>query len=110
VSYCVNYYCNLIIVGKRWNFVPKRFRSPPREFKYLYGSEVRQTTMDNFVKITKRECPVVKREKKEKIYVQSNIKKYFVKSGKKVRFVAKRKDGKSYVQSNIKKYLKRKRR
>jgi hypothetical protein len=66
--------------------------------------------MDNFVKITKRECPVVKREKKEKIYVQSNIKKYFVKSGKKVRFVAKRKDGKSYVQSNIKKYVKRKRR
>ena len=106
----MNYYCNLIIVGKRWNFVPKRFRSPPREFKYLYGSEVRQTMMDNFVKITKRECPVVKREKKEKIYVQSNIKKYFVKSGKKVRSVAKRKDEKSYVQSNIKKYLKRKRR
>ncbi len=67
---------SFVIVGKRWNFVPKRYRSPPREFKQLYGPEARQTTMDNFFKITKRVIPVVKCAKKEKIYVQSSIKKY----------------------------------
>ena len=37
-------------VGKRWKFVPKRFLSPPREFKRLYGNELRQTTLENFFK------------------------------------------------------------
>ncbi len=67
-----------IIMGKHWKFVPKWFLSPPREFKYLYGSEVRQTTMENFINVEKRVFPVVKVVKKEKIYVQSTFDKFFL--------------------------------
>ena len=56
--------------------MPKRFLSPPREFKILYGKEVRQTTMDNFVSITRHVFPIVKFEKKKRVYVQSSILKY----------------------------------
>ena len=42
----------------------------------LYGSELRQTTMDNFVSVTKFVYPVVKVVKKEKKFVQSSIVKF----------------------------------
>ena len=70
-----------IIVGKRWKFVPKRYLSPPREFKKLYGTELRQTTMDNFVSVSKLVFPIVNVEKKEKLFIQSSILN-FVKSKK----------------------------
>ena len=41
-------------LGRRWKFVPKRFLSPPREFKRLYGNEMRQTTLENFFKNAKK--------------------------------------------------------
>ena len=69
------------ILGKHWKFVAKRFLSPPREFKMLYGSELRQTTMENFVTVSKFVYPVVKVIKKEKKFVQTSIVK-FMKSNK----------------------------
>ena len=72
----INNFFATIIIGKRWKFVAKRFLSPPREFKILYGKEVRQTTMDNFVSITRNVFPVVNVEKKKQVYVQSSILKY----------------------------------
>jgi hypothetical protein len=47
--------------------------SPPREFKKLYGAEFRQTTMDNFVSVSKIVVPVVTLKKSEKKLVQSRI-------------------------------------
>ncbi len=98
----------IIIIGKRWKFVPKRFLSPPREFKYLYGSEVRQTTMENFFNVEKRVFPVVKVVKKEKIYIQSTIDKFFSSSKRVVHAVKAGKKEKKFFQTNLKKHLKKK--
>ena len=56
--------------------------SPPREFKMLYGPDIRQTTMDNFVSVSKFVFPVVNVKRKEKVLIQSSILK-FVKCEKK---------------------------
>ena len=50
--------------------------SPPREFKTLYGNEARQTTMDNFVSVTKMVYPIVSVMKKNKVFVQPSILKF----------------------------------
>jgi hypothetical protein len=56
--------------------VPKRFLSPPREFKKLYGAELRQTTMDNFVSFPKIVPSVIVVKERKKRFVQSCITKY----------------------------------
>ncbi len=43
-----------MIVGKKLKFLPRRFISPPREFRFLYGREVRQTTIDSFFVVKKK--------------------------------------------------------
>jgi hypothetical protein len=60
-------------LGKHWKFVERRFLSPPREFKTLYGPDYRQTTLENYFVVRRIVIPVVKRIKKEKIYRQSSI-------------------------------------
>jgi hypothetical protein len=56
--------------------VERRFLSPPREFKTLYGAESRQTTLENFFVVRKFGNPIVKRFTKPKKYRQSNIMRY----------------------------------
>ena len=64
-------------IGCRWKFVPKRFVSPPREFKKLYGNELRQTTLENYFKLVKRNNIVVPGVVKKKRLVQLHIEKFF---------------------------------
>jgi hypothetical protein len=62
-----------LLLGRHWKFVPKRFLSPPREFKILYGSELRQTTLENFFPVRQFVNPVIVSKKIKKKYVQSRI-------------------------------------
>ena len=43
----------LLFAGRVWKFVPRKFIRPPKEF-LIYGNEVRQTVMDNFVSVEKK--------------------------------------------------------
>jgi hypothetical protein len=67
----------ILLLGQRWKFVPKRFLSPPREFKKLYGNELRQTTLDNFFGISKNENVKVSKVEKKKKLIQLNIDAFF---------------------------------
>ncbi len=62
----------LFFSGVSWKFVPSKFRRPPKEF-LIYGNEIRQTTLDNFL------VPVenLKKKSKGKRLYQSRITKYF---------------------------------
>jgi hypothetical protein len=57
-------------------FLPRRFVCPPKEFRYLYGREMRQTSLEMFLvkDATKKSCNVKKHLPK---MVQSCITKYF---------------------------------
>ena len=43
----------LLFAGRVWKFVPRKFIRPPKEF-LIYGNEVRQTVIDNFVSVEKK--------------------------------------------------------
>lgn len=65
-----------VIGRKKLEFVPRRFVCPPREFRLLYGPELRQSTISNFVvkvEKLKNSNPVIKKRS----VVQSKISSYF---------------------------------
>jgi hypothetical protein len=64
---------SLLFSGVTWKFVPSKFTRPPKEFR-VYGNEIRQTVLDNFLVPQK----VLKgKEKKKKIIYQSRITQFF---------------------------------
>jgi hypothetical protein len=67
---------NLFLGRSKHQFVPRRFVIPPKEFRILYGPEVRQTVLDHFlVKISpRRQVGTVKKKPKK---VQSLISSFF---------------------------------
>ncbi len=65
-------FCVLFVSGFSWKFVPSKFIRPPKEFR-VYGNEVRQTLMDNFLVPSEK----LKRKGKKKRMYQSRITKYF---------------------------------
>ncbi len=64
--------CLWIFSGVAWKFVPSKFTRPPKEFR-VYGNEVRQTVLDNF--LVPRNL-LKGKSKKKKIY-QSRITQFF---------------------------------
>ncbi len=64
-------------LGKsKLKFVARQFVCPPREFRLLYGPEVRQTTIDSFVVKMDPEKLRSNYKKKSKL-VQTRISSFF---------------------------------
>ena len=42
-----------VFTGFAWSFVPRKFVRPPKEF-LIFGNEIRQTVLDNFVTVVKK--------------------------------------------------------
>ena len=59
-----------------WKFVPSKFVPAPKEFR-IYGNEVRQTLIDNFVIPVSSRSLMKKKKKEKKVMYQSRITKYF---------------------------------
>lgn len=67
----------LFLIGRtKLQFVPRRFVIPPKEFRCLYGPEIRQSLIDNFV-VNVRGRKQVKIAKKKTKIVQTIIPHYF---------------------------------
>jgi|FrelakmetLWP11LW_1041352.scaffolds.fasta_scaffold27781_1 hypothetical protein len=65
------------VLGRtKLQFVPRKFVCPPKEFRMLYGPEIRQTLLDNFVSNVSSRQQSVAVKKKPKI-VQSLISTFF---------------------------------
>jgi hypothetical protein len=59
-------------------FLPRRFVTPPLEWRHLYGRELRQTSLEAFVVKTEN-VVFEKRERKKKVN-QSVITRFFAKN------------------------------
>jgi hypothetical protein len=59
-------------------FVPRRFLSPPREFKNLFGKELRQTRIDSYFVGKKMSSSRVSKAEFVRKLRQSRIESYFV--------------------------------
>ena len=73
----MGFFC--LFLGKtKLQFVPRKFVCPPKAFRMLYGPEIRQTLLDNFVSnvSSRRQIVVVKKQPK---IVQSVITNFFLK-------------------------------
>ncbi len=65
------------VSGFSWKFVPSKFVPPPKEFR-IYGNEVRQTVLDNFlVPIESLKGKKKKQKSSSKKLLQSEITKFF---------------------------------
>ena len=68
----VGFICILLFSGFSWKFVPSKYTRPPREFR-VYGNEIRQTVLDNYLV----PIEIMKRDSKKKKLYQSKIKKFW---------------------------------
>jgi len=73
-----NVLLNFFVGKRKLTFVPRKFVSPPREFRFLYGPEIRQTVLDNFVVVAKEPTIQIIVKKKPKL-VQRSISSFFPK-------------------------------
>jgi hypothetical protein len=71
--------CGLINFAGKFKFVPSKFVRPPREFRILYGPNVRQTRIDGFFAAGEITTDVVTSRviRKGKIVRQSKMQEYF---------------------------------
>ena len=65
-------YLYFIVSGFSWKFVPSKYTRPPREFR-VYGNEIRQTVLDNFLV----PFETMKRDSKKTKLYQSKITKFW---------------------------------
>jgi hypothetical protein len=71
--------CGLLNFAGKFKFVPSKFVCPPREFRILYGPNVRQTRIDGFFAAGEITTDVVTSRviRKGKIVRQSKMQEYF---------------------------------
>ena len=67
----------LFVLGKpKLKFLPRRFVCPPKEFRYLYGREMRQTSLEAFL-VRSDMKKSLKTKKRVSKMVQSQKTKFF---------------------------------
>ena len=77
IVYKGQFYFNVSDLPKL-KFLPRRFVTPPLEWRHLYGRELRQTSLEAFVVKTEN-VVFEKRERKKKVN-QSVITRFFAKN------------------------------
>ncbi len=85
----------------------KKFVSPPREFKRLYGNELRQSTLENFFQASKKKIVTVSEKAPKKNLVQTTLENFFQASKKKIVIISKKAPKKNFVQSDVSKFFRK---